>query len=184
MRGHVPPRPHAPSAVVIALLLALSGCGWAPLYANPESGPASADLRAIKVDPIPDRIGQKLEMALRNSLNPTGEPTKARYRLQTGLSYSLSNLGLISSGTATLGRVDLVATYHLIDLKNGAVLLTNTVHTQDSFALNPNQYSTVVAENDSGVRVVVELNEEIVTRLTLFLQSRHAAPPPKPSRTS
>jgi LPS-assembly lipoprotein len=181
MRRHELPGPPAPSAIVIALLLALAGCGWAPLYANPQSGAASADLRAIKVDPIPDRIGQRLEMALRNSLNPTGEPTKARYRLQTGLSYSLSNLGLISSGTATLGRVDLTATYHLIDLQSGAVLLTNTVHTQDSFVLNPNQYSTVVAENDSGVRGVVQLDEEIVTRLNLFLQSRHAAQPAKPS---
>jgi LPS-assembly lipoprotein len=182
MRRHTLSGPHAPPAIVIALLLlALSGCGWAPLYANPESRPASADLRAIKVDPIPDRIGQRLEMALRNSLNPTGEPTKERYRLQTGLSYSLSNLGLISSGTATLGRVDLTATYHLIDLKSGAVLLTNTVHTQDSFVLNPNQYSTIVAENDSGARGVVQLNEEIVTRLTLFLQSRHVKEPTKPS---
>jgi LPS-assembly lipoprotein len=178
MRGHRLPGPHA---MVVALLLALSGCGWTPLYANHASGPAAADLRAIKVDPISDRLGQRLEMALRDSLNPTGEPTVPRYRLQTGLSYSLSNLGLISSGTATFGRVDLYATYHLIDLKNGTVLLTNSVHTQDSFVLNPNQYSTVVAENDSGVRGVVQLNEEIVTRLTLFLQSRHAAPSPKPS---
>jgi LPS-assembly lipoprotein len=180
MLRHELPGPPAPLAIVIALLFALAGCGWAPLYANPQSGPASADLRAIRVDPIGDRIGQRLEMALRNSLNPTGEPTKARYRLQTGLSYTLSNLGLISSGTATFGRVDLTATYHLIDLKDGTTLLTNTVHTQDSFVLNPNQYSTVVAENDSAVRGVVQINEEIVTRLTLFLQSRHAAPPPKP----
>jgi LPS-assembly lipoprotein len=174
------PGPHALPAIVIAVLLALSGCGWTPLYANPESGPANAELRAIHVDPIPDRIGQRLEMALRNSLNPTGEPTKERYRLQTTMSVSLSDLGLISQGTATLGRVDLVATYRLLDLKNGTVLLTNTVHTQDSFALNPNQYSTVVAENDAGVRGVVELDQEIVTRLSLFLQRRLAEQSPKP----
>jgi LPS-assembly lipoprotein len=168
----------APPATVIVLLLTLSGCGWAPLYADPQSGPASAELRAIHVDPIPERIGQRLELALRDALNPTGEPTKARYRLRTSLQFSLSNLGLISAGTSTLGRVDLVATYRLIDLPSGAVLLTNTVHSQNSFALNPNEYSTVVGEYDAAGRSVAEINEEIVTRLTLFLQSRVKAAKP------
>ena len=168
----------APAAIVAVALSALCGCGWVPLYADPQSGPASAELRAIRVEPISDRIGQRLELALRNSLNPTGEPTKERYRLQTSLQLSLSALGLISAGTSTIGRVDLTATYRLIDLKDGAVLLTNTVHSQNSFALNPNQYSTEVAEYDAAVRSVVELNDEIVTRLTLFLQRRASTQKP------
>jgi LPS-assembly lipoprotein len=171
----------AAPTLAIALLLVLTGCGWTPLYADPESGPAAAELRAIRVEPIPNRIGQRLEMALRNALNPTGEPTKERYRLRTNLSVSLSDLGLISQGTATLGRVDLLATYSLIDLKDNKVLLTNTVHSQNSFALDPNQYSTVVAENDAGLRAVVELDQEIVTRLTLFMQRRLARQAPKAS---
>ena len=171
--------PAAP-AIFMALLPALSGCGWTPLYADPQSGPASAELRAIHVDPIPNRLGQRLELALRNSLNPTGEPAKEHYRLQTTLYVGLSNVGLVSSGTSTVGRTDLVATYRLIDMKGGAVLQTDTIHSQNSFVLNPNQYSTVVAEYDAGVRSVVELNDEIVTRLTLFLQDR-ARQKPKPS---
>ena len=168
----------APAAIVAVALSALCGCGWVPLYADPQSGPASAELRAIRVEPIPDRIGQRLELALRTSLNPTGEPTKERYRLQTSLRFSLSALGLVSQGTSTIGRVDLTATYRLLDSKDSAVLLTNTVHSQNSFALNPNQYSTEVAEYDAAVRSVVELNDEIVTRLTLFLQRRASTPKP------
>ena len=174
-------RRAAPPAIVLALVLALSGCGWRPLYADPQSGPANAALRAVRVDPIPDRVGQRLELALRDAFNPSGEPTPARYRLATALSYTLSNVGLISQGTATIGRVDLVATYRLIDLKDGAGLLTETVHSQNSFALNPNQYSTIVAENDSATRCVVEIKEEIVTRLTLFLERRLGKEKPKPS---
>ena len=59
--------------------------------------------------PISERIGQRLEMALRNSLNPTGEPTKYRYTLRTTLTVSLSDLGIQSQGTATLGRLDVYA---------------------------------------------------------------------------
>ena len=169
------------SVLVLAftLALALSGCGWTPLYADLTSGPASAELRAIRVDPIPERIGQRLELALRNSLNPSGEPDKERFRLQTVLAVALSDLGIQAQGTATLGRLDVYATYHLLDIKSGASLLTNTVHVQNSFALNPNQYSTVVGEDDAAVRSVAELNQEIVARLTLFMQRRAAQSAPK-----
>jgi LPS-assembly lipoprotein len=161
--------------------LALSGCGWAPLYGEAVSGPASEELRAIRVDPISERIGQRLAIALRSSLNPTGEPTPERYRLQTTLSTSLTNLGIESQGLASLGKLDVYATYHLIDTKNQKTLLVNSVHVSNTFNLNPNQYSTVVGEDDTAVRSAAELNQEIVTRLALFMERRLAEQPPAPS---
>jgi LPS-assembly lipoprotein len=168
-------------AFAIATLAALSGCGWTPLYADVESEPASEELRAIRVDPIGERIGQRLEIALRNSLNPSGEPTPARYRLRTTLVTALSNLGIQAQGLATLGKLDVYANYNLIDLQSGANLLANTVHVANSFDLNPNQYSTIVGADDAAVRSVAELDREIVTRLTLFLQRRAAEKNPKPA---
>ncbi len=168
-------------ALGAVLALNLPGCGWEPLYADPQSMPASADLRAIRVDPIPERIGQRLEIALRDMLNPAGEPTTPRYRLQTTLSVVLSALGIQSQGTGTLGRLDVIATYRLVDFRSGAMLETNTIHVQNSFALNPNQYSTVVGQDDAAVRSVAELSQEIVTRLDLFMEHRAAEKTPKPS---
>lgn len=166
-------------ALIILLALPLSGCGWERLYADPEDSPASADLRAIKVLPISERIGQRLEMALRNSLNPRGEPTPTRYALSTTLVYSLSNLGIQSQGTATLGQIDVHSTSNLTDIKTGQNLLQISFHDQNSFELDPNQYSTIVAEDDAQVRTVAELNEEIVRRLDLFMQQRAAERAPK-----
>jgi LPS-assembly lipoprotein len=175
------PGRRARFALAVVLVLPLPGCGWTPLYADPQSGPASAELRAIQVLPIAERIGQRLELALRNSLNPAGEPTKYRYTLRTTLVNNLSDLGLQSQGTSTLGRVDVYATFALVDKQNGKTLLTNSIHDQNSFALNANQYSTIVGEDDARVRTVVELNQEIVTRLTLFMEHRVAQNPPKAS---
>jgi LPS-assembly lipoprotein len=159
----------------------LSGCGWTPLYADVKTETASEELRAIKVDPISERIGQRLAIALRNSLNPTGEPTPTRYKLSTVLVVVLSNLGIQSQGLATLGQLDATATFRLIDLQTGGILLSNTVHVANSFDLNPNQYSTIVGEDDAGVRSVAELDREIVTRLTLFMQRRMAEKSAKPA---
>jgi LPS-assembly lipoprotein len=167
-------------AAALCTSAALSGCGWTPLYAEPDRGPVSDELRAIRVDPILERIGQRLELALRNSLNPGGEPTSQRYQLRTTLATYLSNLGIQSQGLATLGQLDVYATYYLIDIKSGANLLVNTVHVANTFDLNPNQYSTVVGEDDAAVRSVAELDREIVTRLNLFMQRRLAEQPSKP----
>jgi len=80
-----------------------------------------------------------------------------------------------------LGKLDISATYYLVDVQGGNILLANTVHVANSFDLNPNQYSTVVGEDDAAVRSVAELDREIVTRLTLFMQRRLAEKSPKPS---
>jgi LPS-assembly lipoprotein len=168
-------------AITVVAPLGLCGCGWAPLYGDPETGPASEELRAIKVAPISERIGQRLEIALRNSLNPTGEPTTPRYILRTSLSVALGNLGIQSQGLGTLGQLDVFADYTLSDLQNGSQLLANRVHVANSFDLNPNQYSTIVAEDDAAVRSVVELDQEIMARLTLFMQRRMAEKSTKPS---
>src|SRR5260370_1123215 len=140
-QGHRRPEPHRQyrrvtgtvrRRVLLTLALgpplALSGCGWAPLYGEATSGPASEELRAIHVDPISERIGQRLAIALRNSLNPTGEPTPERYRLQTTLSTSLTNLGIQSEGLASLGKLDVYATYNLIDSKSRKPSLVHTGH--------------------------------------------------------
>jgi LPS-assembly lipoprotein len=168
-------------ALAAAVAQMLSGCGWAPLYGGVETGPTSEELRAVKVDPISERIGQRLEIALRNSLNPTGEPTTPRYLLKTRLSVVLGNLGIQSQGLATLGQLDVYADYTLSDLQSGSQLVANRVHVANSFDLNPNQYSTIVAEDDAAVRSVAELDQEIMSRLTLFMQRRMAEKSAKPA---
>ena len=52
------------------------------------------------------------------------------------------------------------------------------MHVANSFDLNPNQYSTVVGEDDAAVRSVAELDREIVTRLTCSCSAALAEQPP------
>jgi LPS-assembly lipoprotein len=157
--------------------LALSGCGWQRLYADPAAAPADAALRAIGVAPITDRIGQRLELELRDALNPTGIPTPQRYLLRTTLAIFRSDLGITSQGLATVGKLDVYATFSLSDLPTGQVLLINTVHSADTFQILANQYANIVAEDDARTRIDGDLAQQIVTRLTLFLQRRAASTP-------
>jgi LPS-assembly lipoprotein len=158
----------------LALPALLGGCSWEPLYASRETEAADADLRAIKVAPIPERVGQHLEFGLRNSFNPNNVPTPQLYTLNVTAGTSIQNLGIQSQGIGTRGEVSFVATYRLIENKTGKVLQTGTVSSIDSFDIQANGYSTVVAQNDAYTRCVEEARREIVSRLTLFLQDLKA----------
>ncbi len=150
----------------------LSGCGWEPLYADPQTGKASADLRAIKVGPIPERTGQMLETGLRQSFNPDEIPTKPLYTLSVTLVTALQDLGIESQGLGTRGEVQLTATYRLIEVADNKVLQVGSIHTSDSFDIQANGYSTVVAQDDAKVRCVEEIRREMVARLTMFMQNK------------
>src|SRR3982074_3007272 len=119
--------------VAFAAALALSGCGGEPLYADRETGPADADMRTIKVDPIPERIGQRLALALRESLNPDGVPAPQRYRLSILLTTARSDLGIQQTGLGSRGKLDANANITLRDIRTGAPLLTTTSHVAESF---------------------------------------------------
>jgi LPS-assembly lipoprotein len=161
-------------ALGLGLPALLAGCGWEPLYANHETEQASSALQAITVNPINDRVGQRLEFALRSSFNPSNDPTKPIYKLFVSISTSLADLGVQSQGLGTRGDAHLYATYRLVEIASNKVLQTASIHTIDSFDIQANGYSTVVAEDDAFRRCVEEARREIVTRLTLFLQSRTA----------
>src|ERR1700730_15689482 len=163
----------------VAAALGLSRCAWDPLYADGERAPADAEMRAIKVDPIPERIGQRLTLALRESLNPDGATAPQRYRLSILLTTARSDLGIQETGLGSRGKLDATATITLRDIKTGAPLLTASSHTAESFDILANNYASVVAEDDARTRAVEELRRDIVTRLTVFLQRRAADTAPK-----
>jgi LPS-assembly lipoprotein len=154
---------------------AVTGCGWEPLYADHETAKASADLRAIKVMPISQRVGQRLEMELRNSLNPGGEAVPVKYVLAVALTTSTSDSGIQSQGLGTRGEVQVYASYKLVDVASNANLQNASVHASESFDIQANGYSTVVAQDDAYVRTVEEIRREIIARLTLYLQKKAMA---------
>jgi LPS-assembly lipoprotein len=154
----------------------LSGCGWEPLYADAQTDAASADLRAIKVDAIAERIGQILEFGLRESLNPSHIETKQRYELKVTLQEAQSNLGIQSQGLGTRGEVVISASYQLLELASAKPLQAAGFHANDSWDIQANGYSTVVAQHDAERRCVEELRHEIIARLSLFMQSKPTTP--------
>jgi LPS-assembly lipoprotein len=169
------PRRSLLALAALAAPVILDGCGWEPLYAGGGTPPAVAGLRSIKVNPIPERPGQQLEMGLRTAFNAGGEPVKQRYVLSVSLEKSLYSTGIQSQGLGTRGEVHITARYQLTDIDTKKVVQTGFVHSSDAFDIQANGYATVVAQDDATVRDIEEIRREIITRMTLYMQGKEPA---------
>lgn len=176
------PRPLLRLLLTVGVLT-LGGCGgWVPLYADRLTEPADDSLRAITVAPIPERIGQKLALAVRDSLNPNGIPTPQRFVLRTTLQTVRSDLGVQSYGLGTRGKLDVFATYTLNEAGTNKQLMAANSHVAESFDIVANEYAATVAEADAGTRAVEELRRDMIHQLTIYMQARTASPiPPAPA---
>ena len=161
-------------ALLPLLLLPLGACGFRPLYAERDEAGDEPGLAAIKVLPIKDRIGQMLELALRQSFNPHGLAVDPRYTLSVSLAVSRVDLGIQRDATATRGRVDVYATIRLADAKSGKAIYDSRAQSTSSFNILDDAYAAQVAEDDARARTVRDLNDEIRTRMALFLRSHRA----------
>jgi LPS-assembly lipoprotein len=172
-----------------ALGLAVSGCGWHPLYERPapapNSGGVSAKLAQIKIDPIsgqatPDplsgnsralydaRTAQLLQNRLRENLNPYGAPTDPAYHLSVQVDQFSRATVTLKNQQSSREELELLAKFQLIDLK-GKTLFSDASRVVTSYDVLQEPFSDLQAMNDAVQRGVQELAVQIQTRLSVFL---------------
>jgi LPS-assembly lipoprotein len=159
--------------LLLALAAApLAGCGFHPLYGGQTAGEYDPLLASIKVEPIRDRDGQLLELALRERLNPRGVDVQQRYTLGVALTLVREDLGIQRNATSTRAEILADADYTI----NGQGLrIAGRSHTVSAFNLQNDAWAATVAENDARERAIDQLADAIVTQLTLWARRQEAA---------
>ncbi len=155
--------------LVPVLLLALSGCGFQPLYAR--SGPARGELAAIAVDQIPERSGQILRGYLRDALNPTAEAGQERYRLRVVLIEPRQELGLRRDDVTQRISYSVVASFRLTDGNDRQVTGGNSFFST-SFEISSSPFATVSARQDARDRILEQIAHDIRDQLATYFASR------------
>lgn len=158
------------------LALGPVGCGFRPMYGVP-SGAATgvdADLAAVRIEPIKDRIGQQLRNALLQRLSPRGEAADYTYSLQVKLSESVSNLGFRKDTYATVANLSMSA--QVVLLREGASILGTTVSTTVYFDHLGPRYASVATERDAEERALDQLADNIRNRVAVAIQRYQANP--------
>lgn len=154
----------------IALLLA--GCGFHPLYRPNGSGNWDSALAAINVQPIANRSGQILELALREDLNPGALSVPKRWILSTALIVSRADLGIQRNATATTSEITVTANFTIRDAKTGKPIYSNSSQAVGDFDLINDAYATEVAAQAARDRAIREVADEMTLRLALFVRAQ------------
>jgi len=151
--------------------LLLAACGFKPLYeAGGSSQAMQAELSAIEIGPISDRLGQIMRNRLLDRLNTSGVQN---YRLDVVLEQSSEGYGVRPDAATTQEQVTMVAVAKLVSLKDQSVMFEETLRARASFDIVLSDFATVTQREDSARRLVLELAERIHRRLALhFSQNK------------
>ena len=160
--------------LLLAVALALSGCGLRPLYAEGASGDVASTLRAVQVAPIPGRVGWLMFTELQERLHASEAPAP-QYRLEVELDDTITGLGIRGDRAVTRERRTLRARYRLVDLDTGLVVLDATAGSDAGIDVVSSEYATVAAEQSAAERLSEVVADQIVGRLALF--AARTAPP-------
>jgi LPS-assembly lipoprotein len=157
-------------AIVLALLL--GGCGFHPLYADHTKSGFDADLAAIKVNTIQDRLGQELALSLRDGLNPTGIRVAPRYALDVKLVAERNDLGIRKDATSSRTQMMIIADFQLKELATDRTVLQGKTRTAVSFDSQTDEYANAVARQSAQERSLRDLSDDIRMRLAVYV-SQH-----------
>ena len=164
---------------VVALGLALSGCGFQPVYmptATGKAGVAQRELAAIHVNLIPDRPGQELRQALQQRLELSGGDIKQRYDLQVGFSVSGEGIAIQDDNTATRVRLIGTALWTLTAQDSARTRLSHGfAKAVDAMNILDSQYFAADLENEAVQKRIAEsLADQITIQLAAYFRKRAA----------
>ncbi|OYV69369.1 MAG: hypothetical protein B7Z67_09680 [Acidiphilium sp. 21-60-14] len=162
---------------MLAILPALAGCGFHPVYA-PSSGTTAsvaARLDEIQIGLLPNRSGQLLHEALEADLRRAGAPVFFRYHLHVNYSISAQVIGLQPDSSSSRTRLFANARWQLTKAGEPSQVVTKgSASTMDAVNVIDNQYFALSLSTDQAHH---QLARAIAEQITLELATYFNAHP-------
>lgn len=153
------------SALVGFLLL--SGCGFRPLYGDPQT---AESLATVDLAAMPEKDGQTLRLLLADRFYGARPPvTPPGWTLAVTLTTSKQSLGIRRDDTATRARLMIKAVVILRKVGADAPVLTTTERSFVSYNILTDPYATLAAEDNALERGLTQLADTITQRVALTL---------------
>jgi len=169
--------------LVAVLLLGPTGCGFRPLYGRHQSAEIAGTterMAGIRIGQIIDRNGQILRNDLVERLTPQGEPANPQYTLSVLLNESMAGLGQQTNSYATLGEMQVTATFTLRDGDGKEGFVGTSVAVVSVNFLGP-RYGSVAVERDAEARGLSQLADDMRDQIASYManpKSRVSIRPP------
>jgi LPS-assembly lipoprotein len=167
-------RRSALAALLLLAPLALSGCGFRPVYGDAAVSRGLDDktglsLGGVEIQNIPDRIGQELRNRLIDRFYGESRPSAARYTLKIVLTTNVEKLGIQKDSSATRAELTMAAHYTLSDAAKHYSLADGTSRTVVSYNFLSNDYASVASGNDATERALDDVADDVTQRIALAL---------------
>ena len=163
--------------------LALSGCGFHPLYGHIGNGPgAQAIFATIYVPPIElERAGYALRNDLIDDLQAKSEPEGALYDLKIVLTEKNEGIAIQNELVGTVKEVEitrynytLVARYQLIDRKTQKPVTKGIESSLSAYDVVASPYATMAAKFKAQKNTAADVAEQLRLKLAVYF-SQNAA---------
>jgi LPS-assembly lipoprotein len=146
--------------------LPLAGC-IQPLYGSfSAGGDVPSELQAIKIEPVPDRLGHYLVDDLIFGLNGTGAAVEPKYVLKIYVRENVqTSLVDTVTGYPSSGTIVVSADYTLTPLRGGDPIAKGTATTFASYDRNAQRFANIRASRDAEIRNARLLADQIQTNI-------------------
>jgi LPS-assembly lipoprotein len=163
--------------LVLSAVLALTACGFEPMYGNvrfneptPQEAAIEAQLENIAIGNIPNREGQILRNALIDRFYRNGRPQNPSYTVDVAKVHeTTTDLDITKESDATRAQLRLDATVTLRD-NQGNTVLTRDLTSIGSYNILTSEFATRVSEDNMRENALNDLARQIELQVVLFLK--------------
>lgn len=158
--------------LLLVFALGLTGC-LQPLYAPVDGLDVAAELRAVEIDPVPERLGHYLHNELILAFDGTGGGAPVKYHLVvTAKERLLTPLVDTFSGRADSASVVVDAEFKLVPVGGGEALASGVAQASASYDRSAQRFANIRAARDGEIRLAKALADQIRTRVAASLVSK------------
>lgn len=153
------------------LLLAVTACGFTPLYATLDDKQVTNKTAEINIVPIDNYMGYLLQTNLRNQLNPEQIKASQNYDLIVTLPEPLiSDQNIQEDFFSSRERIIQKANYKLIDRKTKQVLIDTTTSATGSYNITLEPYATYMSKERVRENLIKILAQTISTHVISYMR--------------
>ena len=157
-------------AQILWCLVIIMGCGFQPVFKKGTKSILESEMSYIEIEPIANRIGQKLRNHLIHEITPLGGAGLSRYTLSVELSETKQNLAIKKSEIATRANLLFIARYQVRLKSSKELLATGQSRITTSFNILNQTFATTEAEKNARARAVREISVDIGVKIASFFR--------------
>lgn len=163
--------------VLLPAALALTGCGFHPLYGDLNGKPGAASrFPLVYVPPIElENAGYEVRNDLLDLTRAKSEPAGVLYDLRIVLrdrnqdiAVQNTQIGVVKEVEITRYNYTLIANYEIVDRKTQKVLYKGVESSLSAYDVVDNPYATLTAQQDAQAHTAQDIAEKLRLRLALF----------------